>query len=419
MPSIVFVARHNPFPLISGTPIRTHRLLTGLAQSFETTFVTFDHDPRSGDRPAPRDELEELLTGIDVETVRGLHRPKRIDQLLSLVRRRSFAAGRYASKELRGKVESVAARGERVLVHFEELGAALCGPISGAVNVYSAHNVEVRLAADVASQGTHMRRAFASLEQRKLAAEERRILKSMDLCIAVSEVDADFMRRAGARRVVVCPNGADRVAPLPYPTRGSDDPVRLLFVGADYAPNHDALRWFTDRVLPSVRKTGIRVELDVVGFSPRRRNAVEGVAIHGVVPSVEPYYRRAHAVIVPIRSGSGTRLKVLEAMAWGRPVISTTVGVEGLDISPNHDYLAADDADTFAGAVGVVADYPDRSRAIEPMLENARRTVERFFWPRIVEQLTAVYRAELDGRNAAARGMPESGDQPPVATGGE
>jgi glycosyltransferase involved in cell wall biosynthesis len=394
-PRLLFVARRPPFPLVTGARIRTHRLLTGLAQAFETTFLTFEHHPRSPDGHVDGDELAMLLPGMVVVTVPGCGHGKRLRQARSLLARRSWEYGRYQLGAMAVELKRLGEKLRPQIVHFDDLGVAQHGPIAGALNVYSAHNVEYRIHEGTISSSRGVRRQFARRERRKVEVLERGVWGRMSLCLACSELDAAVIRASGAR-AEVCPNGADRVDPLPMPRRERAEPLRLLFVGAvNYRPNQLGLEWFVRDVLPRVRER-IPVVVDVVGAPPRSLAGADAVVQHGRVPSVQPFYERAHAVIVPVLFGSGTRLKVIEAMAYGRPVVATTAGAEGLPVCPGVEYLAADEPEAFAAALCTLAGQCQRGDVeLEGMLARARHAVEPLLWPAIVRNLTQAYAADV------------------------
>jgi glycosyltransferase involved in cell wall biosynthesis len=388
---LVFVVRHLPLPADSGAPIRALRLLEGLAREFDCTVVApavaADGDPSI----APAD-LEAAVPGVAVVGVPGPFPSRRRRQLESLAGRASAEFGRGATPALRAAVAR-AAEGAAV-VHYDDVTAGLTGPRPGALNAFAPHNVEHRILADTARHTSGARRAFAGLDGRKLEREERGLWRAMDLCVAVSEVDAAAMREGGAQRIVLCPNGTDAVPRLPAPSRAPGDPLRLLFVGAgSYEPNRRGLEWLLDEVLP---KVGLDVRLDAVGTAPGTLPARPGLTLHGKVPSVDPHYAAAHAAVVPILYGSGTRLKVVEAMARGLPVVSTTIGAEGLPVAPGEHYDAADDPEAFAAALRDLAAALEQG-TLEPRLARARAAVEPLFWGPVAARLAADYRAALPG----------------------
>jgi glycosyltransferase involved in cell wall biosynthesis len=398
-PRLLFAARRPPFPLVNGSRIRTHRLLTGLATTFETTFVTFDHDPRSVDGHVDRDELRRLLPGIDVVTVAGCGPGKRLRQLRAVGRRRSWEYGRYERPEMARVLRKLGADLAPDVVHFDDLGVAQFGPLETGLNVYSAHNVEHRILESTIEYSRGLRRSFARTEHRKVAVLERRVWQAMDLCLACSDLDAQQMLAGGAL-VKVCPNGADPVEPFPTPVRDAGQPFRILFVGAlDYLPNQLGLEWFATEVLPELRRRlACPLIVDLVGTAPPHPPADPELLVHGRVPSVEPFYEQAHAVVVPVMFGSGTRLKMIEAMAYGRPVVATTAGAEGLPAVPGADYFQADDPAAFAKALSVIADRCERRHPrLARMLGSARGAIEPLLWPNIVNDLRRHYATSAPG----------------------
>ena len=397
-PRLGFVVRRPPHPLDNGARIRARRLLMGLAESFDTTLVTFDHRPDSPDGQIDPLELRRQLAGVQVLLAPGFGSGKRLGQLRSLAGRGSWSFARYARSELAALLSQAVHGGRPCLVHFDDLAVAELGRFEGNVNVYSAHNVEQRIVALAARTGTPARRLFSAVEARKVRNEEERVWRSMDLSLAVSELDAEAMRAAGARRVELCPNGTDPVDPRPLQPLANQDPLRVVFVGSGaYAPYERGLSWFVRQVLPRVRDL-TAVQLDVVGQRPARPVAAPGVSYLGRVPSVGPFYEKAHVVIVPVFEGSGTRLKLIEAVAHGRPVVSTRLGAEGLPLIAGDHYLEADDPCGFAQALVTVANLyrrPEDPR-LSQMLEGARAAVAPLLWPTIVKNLVSLYLTQLE-----------------------
>jgi glycosyltransferase involved in cell wall biosynthesis len=394
-PKLLFAARRAPFPLVTGARIRTYQLLSGLAKRFDTTFVTFEHADGSPDGHVSREEMLRQLPGINVVCVPGCGPGKRFRQARTLLSRHSWEYGRYRLPAMRTTLEQLVASEQPQIVHFDDLAVAQFGPLPDVVNVYSSHNVEYRILEGTVRTSHGPRRFFAQLERRKVEPVERRVLQTMSFSLACSEIDAAEMRAAGGR-VVVCPNGADPVDLLPTPERSNGEPLRLLFVGSvSYRPNQQGLAWFIEEVMPRLRATGTDVELEIVGAPARSLPEAPEVRVLGIVPALKPFYERAHAAIVPVLYGSGTRLKVVEAMAYGRPVVATAIGAEGLPVRAGSHYFQADDADTFNAALLVLAQQLEHDRApLELMLARARAVVTPLFWPRIVSDLAECYRAE-------------------------
>jgi glycosyltransferase involved in cell wall biosynthesis len=393
---LVFVARFPPWPTTSGAPIRMHRLLTGLAEVFEVTLVA--HDRARGASGPDGDPVERwpALPGVRYVPVPARRASKRAAQLVSVCGRRSHGYGRYATPALRRAVLE-AARGAH-LVHFDDPGSAMSGRVPGALNVVAPHDIESVITLGAGAGSGWARRAFASIDGRKQAREERAVCRQMDLCVAVSELDAAHLRATGARDVAICPNGTDPVPWLGVPRRAREETVRLLFVGnGEFQPNVRGLRWLIEDVLPQLPSSPA-VVLDVVGRPPARPLRSPGVRYHGEVPNVRPHYERAHIAVAPIPFGSGTRLKIVEAMAHGRPVVSTRAGAEGLSAQPGRHYLDGDSAADFAAALARLSEaLIEGDLWVEGMMRAARLVAERLFWPSIASDLADRYLAAVDG----------------------
>jgi glycosyltransferase involved in cell wall biosynthesis len=398
---LLFVTRRPPYPLDNGARIRAHRLLRGLAESFPTTLLTYDHDATSPDGAVSPAELAATLPDVDIVTVPGLGPGKRVAQAVSLCGPRSWEFGRYHRRAFGERLRHIVAERRPDIVHFDDIGVGSFAPAPSALTVFAPHNVEHRILAGNARAGSGLRRVFAELEWRKVSREERRLWRTADLVLAVSELDAETMRAGGARHVELCPNGTDRLAQLPVPRRAAGETLRLLFIGSgSYRPYEVGLSWFVREVYPRVAEA-LPTRFEVVGQPPRHPVEAAGVFYRGRVPSVLPYYERAHALVVPMFEGSGTRLKIVEAMAHGRPVVSTRLGAEGLPIAPSEHYIAAEDAQSFATALIELSRRLERPAGLDGMLERARSAAEPLFWDVIVRRLTSVYRSGLSARSLA------------------
>lgn len=250
------------------------------------------------------------------------------------------------------------------------------------------HNIDSLLMDRYAATDRSLaRRVYARLTARKLRALEASVFATSDLVWVCSDEEVPIVReRALGARVRVAPNGVvtSRFAPLPGATAVPD---RLLFFGRlDYYPNVDGLAHFVDDVLPLVQQQRPGVELVVVGSGDRAQaDAIAArnpaVRVLGRVPEVLPELAAASVVVVPLRAGGGTRLKIVEALSAGRPVVSTSVGAEGIQVTSGDELLLADTPAAFAD--GVVALLADPARAERLGAAGRRLMIERYDWDSI------------------------------------
>lgn len=255
--------------------------------------------------------------------------------------------------------------------------------------VLFAHNVEHVIWRRLSRAETRPgRRALLELEWRKMRRCEARACARARLTIAVSEVDhALLAANAPGARVAVVPTGVD----VAYfsPDEAPERPGALVFTGSmDWYPNEDAILHFADAILPAIRREIPDVSLTVVGRNPtprlRAAALAAGVEVTGTVDDVRPYLAGGAVYVVPLRVGGGTRLKIFEALAMGKAVVSTTVGAEGLPLVPGEHFLRADDPAEFASAVVSLLRDPARRRALGTA---GRRLVEaRYAWPQVARE---------------------------------
>jgi glycosyltransferase involved in cell wall biosynthesis len=223
------------------------------------------------------------------------------------------------------------------------------------------------------------RRVHAAAQWRATRREERRSTRDVAVLFATSVRDRDiFERELGVSHVTVVPNGIDLTEFAP--ASGGGQAATILFSGLmSYYPNQQAVRWFLDEVFPAVLRRVPTATLVVAGAAPPRwllARACERVRVTGPVPDMRPYLEEARAFVAPLWIGGGTRVKILEALAVGRAVVSTTVGAEGLEARHGESILLADDASEFARhLVNVLTDAP-LARALA---EEGRRHVARHF----------------------------------------
>jgi len=364
---VLFVCPFVPWPLVNGGKIRTYNLLRQASALVEIHLRVIQE-------PEPVPGAEEALA----PWCRSLgfferSRPGSLERWKLPKLERWFH-----SRALLGAVRADLARGGFRLLHLDELLLARILPSERAIPVVQHHHKLDTDLYDALRGGATLERRFDQWKLRRLEAESARRYRHHLLC---SQEDADTLRaRHGALDCAVVPSGFDPEAFRPE--RCERARARLVFLGSmNYGPNVEAVLSFVREILPRIRAVRPEIELAIVGGDPVpevRALASESVLVTGRVPLVQPHLQGASALVVPLRIGGGTRLKIVEALALGTPVVSTTVGAQGLGLAHEKHLLVADDAGDFAAATLRILDDPGEAGR---MGERGRAHVhEHFRW---------------------------------------
>lgn len=391
---ILIIADFLPYPLIGGDRIRIYNLLRRVAGKHEVSLAAFLEEP---DDLEGISHLQRFCARVETAIFRKRSRLARIPGLI-----------RYA---LEGKPM------ELKFLHSEEL----VNKIKGLVSTIDFDIVQIEsrmgLYLETLARSHHFRtmlmfQNFTFQQDRRIFQIERRLdrkLRSLlnsvamlhwepryaerfDRCTTVSEIDRNLLLKANPRlHVDVIPNAVDIQKYQPLAVENPSP--SLLFIGnMGYPPCVDAALYFCRKIFPIIRNSIREAELWIVGRDPRpevlQLNG-DGVHVTGRVDEVIPYYRQSGVCVVPLRAGGGTRLKILEAMALGRPVVSTTIGCEGLNVIDGVHLLIADDPDQFANkTIRLLSDQELYQR----IATNGRKLVEdQYDWDKVAGKLMQVY----------------------------
>lgn len=386
---VMFLTPRLPYPPNRGGEITVYNFLRVLSRVHELSLVSFYDDAHE---LSYRSELERFCR--DVEMVR---RPGKF-ALRVLVRtgcgRRSYAVERHASPAFAAAVRRSVARLPPDVVQVETfmMGQYL-NETSGVASVLDMHNVTWRVWDRQADVTSWWLRPAVRLQAARMRRDEIEVCRAVDVVAPVSDADRAELHAVagdGIRCTVVRP-GVDCELLTP-PARVERGP-EVLFVGSmSYVPNIDAVEFFCAEILPRVAAVVPDVRLTIVGANPPpavQRLAGPRVTVTGFVPDVRPYYAGALAVVVPLRVGGGIRMKILEGMALGAAMVSTTIGAEGLGLADGRDLLMADTADAFAEAVVRLIRDPALRAALG--VQGRQTAVERFSWDAAGRTLTGIY----------------------------
>ena len=384
-------------PLDKGGKLRTWHLMRHLARDHEITYVSF----------ADPDERPENIAGMRevcarVVTVPRRDTPKRtlrfyLDAARYLVHPLPYAVAKYRSAEYQQLVKRLLASGHYDVVVCDFLFPVVNLPETFPCrSVLFTHNVESEIwRRHLETQQGAVQRALMRTQWNRMLRCEGEALSRFDVVLAVSEEDAATLKRLYHRQLTapvhVVKTGVDTSYFQPERS-GEVNPRHLVFTGSmDWLPNEDAILYFCDQILPRIREAEPDVTLSVVGRAPtaavRRLGRAGSVEVTGRVEDVRPHIAGAGIYVVPLRIGGGTRLKIFEAMAMGKAVVSTTIGAEGLPVTHDQNIVIADDPQVFAAQVLRLIRNDDARAA----LENAARelVVERFDWSAVASDLEA------------------------------
>lgn len=391
---ILLVSPDAPAPLDRGFRIRVHYLAAGLAGAFSVTLLAMDGGEGC--------DLGPLLSlGVEVLTVKparagGWQQPRRAARL---ARGESIRWSERRVPALARALARLHAAGRRFdAIQVETPQLVDHGWPTGTI-ILDEHNLWYELLERQAARTGRrrgLRAAVRGVDIARYKGAELRTWQRVRACLVTSEREREIVRAAGARAVLV-PNGVDFDRLHGYASHRPVTGSELLFVGLlSYSPNDDAVRWMTGAILPLVRRSHPEAKLIVVG--PEARSDLVALArptvtVTGAVVDVRPFLARAAVAVVPIRVGSGTRLKLLEALGMGIPVVTTSVGCEGVAVRDGEHVLVADDAVSFAAAVSRLLDDRDLAARIG---DTGRRLARaRYDWQVTTRPLVDFYTQEL------------------------
>jgi glycosyltransferase involved in cell wall biosynthesis len=354
---ILWVKSNKLLPVHSGGDIRSFHIARELGRRHSLTFLSY-YDGRP-DADYEKQLAEHFLDAVSVSTGKSDSSPlaRGVDYLAHLPSPHPYAVGRFGCPEVRARLKAWYQERRFDLAVCDFLDAAINFPVELSIpSVLFQHNVESEIwRRHAGTESNPLKRQVYAVEFRKMLRYERNAARKFHHIIAVSEHDRSLMETwVEGAKITVVPTGVDLEQYRPDFDRAPQAGL-VVFVGAmDWEPNIDAMEYFCDRIWPSVQAQAPGAKLRIVGRNPGdrvRRLASEHVAITGRVPSVADHLREASVVVVPLRIGGGTRLKIYEAMAAGKAVVSTSVGAEGLDVRHGRDIVLADNPQGFADAI--------------------------------------------------------------------
>lgn len=393
---ILWVKAGGLVPPDTGGKIRSYSILRELARQHSVTFFSF-YAAHEGDVHPDLKNIFERVVCLPL----GLPAPKSLaemrDYSLGLFSPQPYNITKYCRPEVRRELRQLLEREKYDVIVCDFLVAAGVIPWDAPTpKVIFTHNVEAAIWRRHYEVATNpIWKAISSQEWRKMEAAERRYLRLADHVLTVSETDRDtFASFLESEKLTVIPTGVDLDYFQPMPVEETAN--SLIFTGSmDWLPNEDGILYFVEAILPLIKQQCPEVLLEVVGRTPSRKlqsfaEREKSVRLTGWVEDIRPFVARGQVCIVPLRIGGGTRLKIFEAMAMGKAVVSTSVGAEGLPVQHGENILLADTPDDFARSViSLLRDSNQRER----VGAAARALVqEKYSWSKVAESFAHALR---------------------------
>lgn len=378
---ILILDEEFPVPLNSGKKLRTYNLTRELARTASITYLAYSPQ---GFEPT---ELKNI--GINCVSVLPPDRRQKgvlfyIRLLKNLFSKYPYIVTSHYSDNFKNKLEKI--------LQDHKIDIIICEWTPYAIflknnlkhkSIIVAHNIESNIWRRYEeNERSILRRWYIAIQRKKVESFEQRCFGWVDGATAVSSVEQQQISSLSSELPVkVIDNGVD--TDYFSPSGNAPEPQTLVFTGSmDWRPNQDAVLFFAERVFPRLKKKFSDARFIIVGRTPppsiEKLEEINGIVITGTVEDVRPYIDKAVIVVVPLRIGGGTRLKILEAMAMGRPVCSTTIGAEGLEIEPGRNILIADTEDEMLNTISV---YFNDTKSAEQIAREGRHLVEqRYDW---------------------------------------
>lgn len=398
---VLWVKAGKLLPVDTGGKIRSYNILRRLAQNKDTdkdrqlTLLSYYGGRRDleYETALPRHFSHAQVVhtaAADSDGLRGV-----LDYLSKLPRLAPYSVSKFTHAAVRKLIAHQLTSGQFDVAVCDFLAPSLNFPEELPIPcLLFQHNVESTLWRRMATTESHPLRKLAyTLEAARMSHYERRTLARFHHIVAVSENDRQQMLEMDPScDITVNPTGVDtqqfQIAPP-----SSASPPRIVFTGSmDWEPNIDAMEYFCEQIWPRILAEFPDAIFQIVGRTPFarvQRLASRSVVVTGTVPSVQDYLRDATVVVVPLRIGGGTRLKIYEAMAMGKALVSTSIGAEGLSFEKGRDLLLADDANSFADAILLLLRDDQARRRFE---QAAVKLAAQFDWSVVASQFAEVLR---------------------------
>ena len=393
--NILFISATVPYPATDGGRIRVLNLLKQISKSNHVTFLALET------LPTDREGIE-YLRNLGIETHLsefGIRNSEFRIRIIAraILHKQPLTVAKYYVPAMESSIKQLIQSRMFDVIHFEMLhtGQYLQALLNLRVpTLLSLQNIDSSIWRRLARQTDNPLQKLAFwMQYRSFRRYERLMAEKFSACACVSEEDKDLLAHLCPEiSIEVIPNGVD--VESYQPDHSLTEKSTLVYTGSmDWLPNEDAVLYFHEQIFPLIEAQMPQVKFYIVGQNPTERvkqlSRRDNVIVTGMVDDVKPYIAKASVYVVPLRIGGGTRLKILEALAMEKAVVSTTIGCEGLQLTQGKDILVADEPEKFARLVIQLAqDEKFRQR----LGRSGRRQVEeKYDWRSIGKQLNELY----------------------------
>lgn len=402
--NILIVTILLPYPPNSGVQMRDFNLIKGLSLKGHRVFViSFVYEDVHPDNIK---EMEKYCSSIDIVGCKVKSKLSHLPNVLRvLLTGQPLDNAFYFSDALKRKIMLKIRERNYDIIQFEHAYLGVYRSVIpknyNAKLILDFHNIEFnKLFRIYKNENNFFKKIRLLLNMVPMKRWELAVAEKFDVCATTSEIDFRILKNENPNiAVVVKRNGIDieyfKQYELDYKSS------RILFVGTmGYPPNADAAKYFVNEMFVKLKKIHPELQLYIVGANPpevvKKLEASPGVIVTGSVSDTRPYYEQSYISIVPLRSGGGTRLKILESMALGRPVVSTSIGCEGLEVENKKNILIADTPKEFCDSITSLIDNQAMAQYI---VDNGRKLVEKkYACAKIVEDWISLYKDLIRGR---------------------
>lgn len=389
---VLFLTNLLPYPLDNGGKINTYTKVVALKKGGHSVdLVCFTESQNESLEYA--EHMRQYCEGVYQIYLRLTTAENKLYMirmaLQSLLSPYSFGVYKYKSEEMEHLLRNLSGKYNYECIYFDHLQTFIYEPLikklwPKAKTIIDEHNCEtVIMQRNAAVSANLIKKAFLTIEARKLARFENASISKADKTIVLSESDQKALEKQLGKKFpsIIIPNRVAETNKIKKTNQQVSDKLRIMFVGTmTWEPNNNGILWFMDNVYRKMLETNQNIELYVVGKNPSIQvielaKTLHNITVTGYVDSVDPYYEMCDLMVVPLFVGSGQRIKIIEAFSRKMPVVSTTIGAEGLVYQNGESILIADDTDHFIDAIEKLNDYELRCK----IACNARRNYDKFY----------------------------------------